>query len=103
MEVCIMVKSNLVVNLNKIRAANQSKTPERAIFLFDYFAPESVVGQISQRPLVKVIQGSLERSDEGKWMFKGVNLYRINENGKGTKGAIRTFRLDRINGLVRRP
>ena len=95
--------SNLVVNLNKVRAASETKHAESSVFVFDYFAPESAEGQTSQRPLVKVIQGSLERSDEGKWMFKGVNLYRINENGKGTKGAIRTFRLDRINGLVRRP
>lgn len=95
--------TNLVVNLNKIRAASETDRAESSVFVFDYFAPQSAVGQTSQRPLVKVIQGSLERSDDGKWMFKGVNLYRINESGKGTKGAIRTFRLDRINGLVRRP
>ena len=95
--------SNLVTNLNKIRAANTTKQSENATLLFDYFAPGSAEGQTSQRPLVKVIRGSLNRSDDGEWLFKGVNLYRINENGKGTKGAIRTFRLDRINGLVRRP
>ena len=95
--------SNLVVNLNKVRAASETDCAESSVFVFDYFAPGSAEGQTSQRPLVKVIRGSLNRSDDGEWLFKGVNLYRINENGKGTKGAIRTFRLDRINGLVRRP
>ncbi len=95
--------SNLVVNLNKVRAASITDRAESSVFVFDYFAPESVEGQVNQRPLVKVIQGSLERSDGGDWMFKGVNLYRINEHGKGVTGAIRTFRLSRINGLVRRP
>ncbi len=98
-----MARSNLVANLNKIRAASQSKTPERATFLFDYFAPESAVGQNNQRPLVRVIGDSLQRTIDGDWMFRGVNLYRINESGKGISGAIRTYRLSRINGIVRQP
>jgi hypothetical protein len=95
--------SNLVINLNKIRAANQTKKAERSVFVFDYFAPESSSGQVRQRPLVRVVNNSLKRTEDGSWMFKGVNLYRINENGKGVNGAIRTFRLSRINGLMRRP
>jgi hypothetical protein len=94
--------SNLVVNLNKIRAANASNSPESSVFVFDYFAPESAMGQNNQRPLVRVIGDSLQRID-GDWMFKGVNLYRINERGKGIAGAIRTYRLSRINGIVRQP
>lgn len=95
--------SNLVVNLNKIRAANTSSDPESSVFVFDYFAPESAVGQNNQRPLVRVIGDSLQRTEGGDWMFKGVNLYRINERGKGVAGAIRTYRLSRINGIVRQP
>ena len=95
--------SNLVRNLNKIRAANTSSSPERSVFLFNYFAPESVMGQNNQCPLVRVINSSLERTIDGDWIFKGVNLYRINEHGKGIVGAIRTYRLSRINGLLRRP
>ena len=95
--------SNLVVNLNKIRAANRSVRPESSVFIFDYFAPESAVGQNNQRPLVRVVNGSLQRTDDGDWMFKGVNLFRINEQGKGISGAIRTYRLSRINGVVRKP
>lgn len=95
--------SNLTVNLNKIRAANMSSSPESSVFVFDYFAPESAAGQNNQRPLVRVIGNSLQRTDDGDWMFKGVNLYRINERGKGIAGAIRTYRLSRINGIVRQP
>lgn len=95
--------SNLVTNLNKIRAANNTKDPERSVFLFNYFAPESTTGQHNQRPLVRIINGSLEQLSNGEWMFKGVNLYRINEHGKGIAGAIRTYRLNRINGIVRQP
>lgn len=95
--------SNLVVNLNKIRAANQSTRPESSVVIFDYFAPKSAAGENSQRPLVRVISDSLTRDAEGNWMFKGVNLYRINEQGKGISGAIRTYKLSRINGIVRQP
>lgn len=95
--------SNLVVNLNKIRAANDAVRPESSVFIFDYFAPESAEGESNQRPLVRVINGSLSRLDDGDWMFKGVNLFRINEQGKGISGAIRTYRLSRINGIVRQP
>jgi hypothetical protein len=95
--------SNLVRNLNKIRAANTSSNPESSVFVFDYFAPDSAVGQNNQRPLVRVIGDSLQRTVDGDWMFKGVNLYRINERGKGISGAIRTYRLSRINGIVRQP
>ena len=95
--------SNLVVNLNKIRAANSSTSPESSVFVFDYFAPDSAAGQNNQRPLVRVIGDSLQRTVDGDWMFKGVNLYRINERGKGISGAIRTYRLSRINGIVRQP
>lgn len=98
-----MAKSNLITNLNKIRGANKSKTPEGATILFDYFAPESAQGQNNQRPLVRVITDSLVRDGEGNWMFRGVNLYRINEQGKGISGAIRTYKLNRINGIVRQP
>lgn len=95
--------SNLVVNLNKIRAANTSDRPESSVFIFDYFAPDSAEGEFNQRPLVRVVNGSLNRLDNGDWMFKGVNLFRINEQGKGVVGAIRTYRLSRINGIVRQP
>lgn len=95
--------SNLVRNLNKIRAANKSVRPESSVFVFDYFAPESAIGQSNQRPLVRVINDSLQRTEDGDWMFKGVNLYRINERGKGITGAIRTYRLSRINGIIRQP
>ena len=99
-----MTTSNLVVNLNKIRAANVTDCPaESAVFVFDYFAPESASGEIRQRPLVRVIGDSLTKLNDGNWIFKGVNLYRINDHGKGVSGAIRTFRLNRINGLVRQP
>lgn len=95
--------SNLVVNLNKVRAANQSARPESSVIIFDYFAPESAQGETHQRPLVRVVNDSLQRGGDGEWMFKGVNLYRVNEQGKGTSGAIRTYKLNRINGIVRQP
>lgn len=96
--------SNMVININKIRAANKATRPEKATIIFDYFAPESTYGQNMQRPLVRVIANSLTRDIvSGSWMFKGVNLYRINEHGKGISGAIRTYKLNRINGLVRQP
>ena len=93
---------NLVANLNKIRAANNTTEAENAVVVFDYFALESVEGQTRQRPLVRVIKDSLRRVDSG-WFFKGVNLYRINDRGKGISGAIRTYRLSRINGIIRQP
>lgn len=95
--------SNLIINLNKVRGASQSCIPERATILFDYFAPESESGETQQRPLVRVTTDSLKRTNDGDWMFRGVNLYRINESGKGIAGAIRTYRLSRINGIVRQP
>lgn len=98
-----MATSNLVVNLNKIRAANAATEAESSVVIFDYFAPESEAGQNSQTPLVRVIGESLQKTQDGDWMFRGVNLYRINEQGKGISGAIRSYRLSRINGLVRRP
>lgn len=99
-----MTTSNLVVNLNRIRAANVVDRPaESAVFVFDYFSPESASGETRQRPLVRVISDSLRKLDDGDWVFKGINLYRINDHGKGISGAIRTFRLNRINGLVRQP
>jgi len=95
--------TNLVVNLNKLRAANNTSVAESAVFVFDYYAPTSDAGEARQRPLVRVVKNSLEKSKDGSWWFKGVNLYRINDSGKGTRGAVRTFRLDRINGVVHRP
>lgn len=95
--------SNLVVNLNKIRAANSATRPESSVVIFDYFAPESAAGEQNQRPLVRVVNGSLRRSQDGEWMFTGVNLFRIDENTRSVSGATRTYRLDRINGLVRSP
>ena len=91
--------SNTVVNLNKVRAANDTDRPESAVLIFDYFAPESQEGQTEQRPLVRVESDSLRRLEDGDWMFKGTNLYRVNESDKG----IRTYRLSRINGIARRP
>ena len=95
--------SNLVVNLNKIRAANFANRPaEASVVVFDYFAPQNESGELNQTPLVRVISGSLVQTVDGDWMFRGVNLYRVNEDGTAND-AIRTFRLSRINGLVRRP
>jgi hypothetical protein len=94
--------SNKVVTLNKIRAANAASRPELAVLVFDYRAPESSVGQVEQRPLVKVIGGSLSRLDDGDWMFRGVNLYRVGEYGGVDKG-VRTYKLSRINGIARKP
>ncbi len=95
--------TNLVVNLNKLRAASNTGVAESAVFVFDYYAPSSDSGEERQRPLVRVVKDSLKRSEAGDWLFKGVNLYRINSDGKGFKDAVRTFRLDRINGVVHRP
>ena len=95
--------SNLVVNLNKVRAANRATRPENATLVFDYFAPESAEGETNQRPLVRVITDSLQRLDDGDWMFKGVNLYRVSETGNGVNSAIRTYRLRRVNGIIRQP
>jgi hypothetical protein len=95
--------SNLICNLNKIRAANKSTKPEKAVFIFDYFASDSAVGQSNQRPLVRVIQDSLQRTAGGEWLFRGVNLYRVNESSNEVSQAIRTYRLDRINGIIRQP
>lgn len=94
--------SNLVVNLNRIRAAAKTDKPERAVFSFHYFAPESEVGQTHQNPLVKVVKGSLRKDKNGEWLFKGINLFRINDDAKGGAGAVRHYKLNRINGLLRR-
>lgn len=91
--------SNTVINLNKVRAANDADKPEAAVLIFDYHAPESATGQTEQRPLVRVEFDSLQRLQDGDWMFKGTNLYRVNERDRG----IRTYRLSRINGIARRP
>lgn len=93
--------SNKVINLNKVRAASATERPERAVFVFNYFAPESAIGQVEQRPLVRVINGSLSRLNDGDWLFKGVNLYRV--GNKGGQGGVRSYRLSRINGLLGRP
>lgn len=98
-----MARSNLVVNLNKIRAANRAKNPEASVCIFDYFASRSASGQNDQRPLVRVVKDSLCRTQENEWVFRGVNLYRVDENSQQVSEAIRTYRLDRINGLVRQP
>lgn len=98
-----MARSNLVVNLNKIRAANRAHSPEASVCIFDYFASQSARGQNDQRPLVRVIKGSLQRTQDNEWVFRGVNLYRVDENSRQVSEAIRTYRLDRINGLVRQP
>lgn len=95
--------TNLGVNLNKIRAASATERPDRAVFVFDYFAPNSDARETRQRPLVRVVRNSLRRANDGSWVFKGVNLYRINGNGTNAVDAVRTFRLDRINGLLHRP
>ncbi len=98
-----MARSNLVVNLNKIRAANRASTPEASVCVFDYFAPQSAKRQNDQRPLVRVIKDSLTRTQDNEWIFRGVNLYRVDENSQKISEAIRTYRLNRINGLVRQP
>ena len=92
------MRSNIVVNLNKVRAANNSNKPESAVLVFDYFAPESSV-ETEQRPLVRVEFNSLRRLEDGDWMFKGTNLYRIKDTDRG----IRTYRISRINGIARKP
>jgi len=95
--------TNLGVNLNKIRAANLTDRADRAVFVFDYLAPTSDANEVRQRPLVRVIRNSLRRSESGDWVFKGVNLYRIDDKKISAADAVRTFRLDRINGLLHRP
>jgi len=95
--------TNLTVNLNKLRAASNTDIAESAVFIFNYFAASSDSGEERQRPLVRVIKNSLKKSSDGKWLFRGVNLYRIDGSGKGNKSAVRTFRLDRINGVINRP
>lgn len=95
--------TNLIVNLNKIRAANVTARPESAVFVFDYYAQTSNEGEERQRPLVRVVKDSLHKSKDGNWVFSGVNLYRINNKGGGGDSAVRTFRLDRINGVIHRP
>ena len=91
--------SNIVVNLNKVRAANTTERPESAVLIFDYHAPESSAGQTEQRPLVRVEFDSLRKTQSGEWTFKGTNLYRVGETDRG----IRTYRVSRINGVARRP
>lgn len=91
--------SNKVTNLNKIRAANQANMRYAQVLMFDYFAPESVSGDVEQRPIVKIEKNSLRRLSDGDWIFKGVNLYRVDDKDKG----IRTYRLSRINGVARKP
>lgn len=91
--------SNLVRNLNKLRAANKSTRPESSVIIFDYFAPESSTGQVDQRPIVRVEAGSLRQLDDGDWLFKGVNLYRVDDKDRG----VRTYRVRRINGIARKP
>jgi hypothetical protein len=95
--------SNKVVNLNKVRAASNATRPELAVLVFDYYAPQSGVGQVEQRPLVKVVNDSLSRLDDGDWVFKGVNLYRVGETNSGSDRGVRTYRLSRINGIARKP
>ena len=94
--------TNKVINLNKVRAANSAPRPELAVLVFDYFAPETQAGQIEQRPLVKVVPDSLTRLDDGDWMFKGINLYRVGER-EGNDRGVRTYRLSRINGIAHKP
>jgi hypothetical protein len=91
--------TNLVTNLNKVRAASQTKFRGAQVLIFDYFAPSSGSGDVEQRPIVRVEPNSLRRLDDGDWMFKGVNLYRVDEGDKG----FRTYRLSRINGVARKP
>lgn len=91
--------SNTVINLNKVRAASMNKLRAAQVLVFDYIAPESAFGDVEQRPIVRVEPDSLRRLEDGDWLFKGVNLYRVDDNDKG----IRSYRLSRINGLVRKP
>lgn len=91
--------SNKVANLNKVRAANKASLRYAQVLMFDYFAPESVSGDVEQRPIVRIEKDSLRRLSDGDWIFKGVNLYRVDDKDKG----IRTYRLSRINGVARKP
>jgi hypothetical protein len=96
--------SNKVTNLNKIRAAARTENPERSVLLFDYYTEDvsETTGKWEQRPLVRVLPESLRRSKSGDWVFNGVNLYRVGNSG-GENRATRTYRVDNINGIVRRP
>jgi len=94
-----MSTSNKVSNLNKIRAANLNKRREAQVLVFDYFAQNSEVGQTEQRPIVRIERNSLRQLEDGDWIFKGVNLYRVDDTDRG----VRTYRLSRINGLARKP
>lgn len=97
------LKSTKIANLNKVRAASRPTTSaERSVLVFDYYAPESEAGQVVQRPLVRVIDNSLRKTDDGDWMFRGVNLYRVDAEGKHAS-AVRTYRISRIQGIARRP
>jgi hypothetical protein len=89
--------SNTVKNLNKIRAASKSKSVNAKVLVFDYHAPESNSGDVDQRPIVRVKH--LFKTKDGDWAFVGVNLYRVDDNDRG----VRTYRLNRINGLARKP
>lgn len=91
--------TNLVANLNKVRAASLNKFRCAQVLVFDYFAPESGKGDVEQRPIVRVEPNSLRRLDDGDWIFKGINLYRVDSND----GGYRTYRVSRINGLARKP
>lgn len=91
--------SNIVVNLNKVRAASKSRSANSQVLVFDYYAPKSNSGDIEQRPIVRVQRNGLYKTKDGEWCFVGVNLYRIDDQDRG----VRTYRLSRINGLARKP
>lgn len=93
------MKTNKITNLNKVRAANKASFREAQVLMFDYFAPQSSSCQVEQRPIVRVEPNSLRQLDDGDWLFKGVNLYRVDDNDRG----VRTYRLSRINGIARKP
>lgn len=98
------LKSTLIANLNKVRAAAKPTTSaERSVLVFDYFAPESEAGQTIQRPLVRVIDNSLSQAQDGSWLFRGVNLYRVDAEGRNVRSAVRTYHLKRVQGIIRRP
>ena len=96
--------SNKVTNLNKIRGAARSANPERTVLKFEYFSSDvsETTGTWEQSPLVRVVPDSLRRNRSDEWIFTGVNLYRVGSNG-GADRATRTYRVDNINGIVRRP
>ncbi len=93
------MRTNTIVNLNKVRAASKARMREAQVLMFDYFAPQSSKAQVEQRPIVRIEPDSLRQLEDGDWLFKGVNLYRVDDNDRG----IRTYRLSRINGLARKP